>query len=670
MAINVLPPRVYNRISAGEVVEKPASVVKELVENSLDAGASQITVEIEGGGIKKISVSDNGCGISKKDLPLAFLPHATSKINNIDDLDNISTLGFRGEALASIASVSMVKLTTKTKDSEFGYKIEANGGEISNITELARVDGTSVSVENLFYNTPARAKFLRKPKSEESDITHLMEKFMLSKPEVEFCYVVDGKEIYRSASCGLDEVIYLIYGRDVYDNLLKLDHKDDGIQVSGYVVSPKLSKPNRTYQSLFVNGRYVENYMVSACVQNVYSSMLMKGRFPIYVIKLDIPFDRVDVNVHPNKKEVKFDNSSKIFGIINRAVEKALVGANLIAEFFEREEKMWSGVINKDKLDPLQEENNLARTGFDAYQKTNLDKMFEAQGAKQIKVDDELLSQKFLTQADYKKKGIDVINMPDFNSVKSEDKKKKNRPGGNIFFDSSGEGILYEVELAVKEKMKQEEPSKKNEQNLQKNTQNFVEDSFLKVRAEEIKIVGVVFKTYIITEFGDSLYVIDQHAMHERQNYEKLKAEIEKGNVAKQDLLIPFDIVTNSKERTILEERLQNLKKIGFEIEQNGNTFKVKSVPFVLSGMNLDKFIQEILQDDSLKDISASGLINEKLCQSACKHSIRAGDSISKDEILYLIDKIKESVPLCPHGRPIIVKITMKELEKMFKRTL
>ncbi len=655
MSINVLPPRIYNRISAGEVVERPASVVKELVENSLDAGATSVKVEIEGGGIKKIAVSDNGCGISKEDLPLAFLPHATSKIKDIEDLDSIATLGFRGEALSSIASVSMVKLFTKTPKSESGYKIEANGGEISSVSEVARIDGTSITVENLFFNTPARAKFLKKPKSEELEITHLMEKFMLSRPEIEFCYVVDGKEVYRSASCTLGEVMYLIYGREVYDNLLPLQYQDDGVSVSGYVVSPKLTKPNRTYQSLFVNGRYVENYMVSACVQSAFSSMLMKGRFPIYVIKLDLPYERVDVNVHPNKREVKFENSSNIFGIINRAVEKALVDANLIAEFEEREAKMWEGFsIQKD---------NLLKTGFDSYQKSNQDLMSQSEGASyQVKIDTEEMKEKLSSPLQYQKKGIDIINMPDFSSVKSDKSKKKNRPGGNIFFDHSGEGILHEVEVAVKNDMKSSQKS------LQK--EEFVEEKFLQVSADEIKIVGVVFKTYIITEFGDSLYVIDQHAMHERQNYEKLKAQVEKGNVAKQDLLVPFEIVTNSKEQTILETRLNNLRKIGFEIEQNGKSFKVKSVPYVLSGLRLDKFMQEILEDETLKSLSASGLVNEKLCQSACKHSIRAGDSISKEEILYLIDKIKENVPLCPHGRPIIVKITKKELEKMFKRTL
>ena len=282
MAINVLSPQIYNRISAGEVVERPVSVVKELVENSIDAKATKLKIEIEGGGIKKICVSDNGCGISKEDLPLAFLPHATSKISNLDDLDSISSLGFRGEALASISSVSMVCLSTKTKDSETGFQINANGGEISKISEVARLDGTTLTVSNLFYNTPARAKFLKRPKMEESEITHFVEKILFAHPQIELEYIVDGKTIFNHNGSNLADTIYLVYGQDVYDRLLPLEYEEDGVKVAGYVVSPKISRPNRTYQSLFVNGRYVENYMVSACVQGAFESFLMKGRFPIY----------------------------------------------------------------------------------------------------------------------------------------------------------------------------------------------------------------------------------------------------------------------------------------------------------------------------------------------------------------------------------------------------
>lgn len=659
MAINVLSPRIYNRISAGEVVEKPASVVKEMVENSLDAGATKIKVEIVEGGIKKISVSDNGCGIEKEDLPLAFLPHATSKISDLEDLDSIGTLGFRGEALASISSVSMVSLSTKTKGQATGFKIDSNGGEISKVSEVARLEGTTIVMQNLFFNTPARAKFLRKPKSEEAEITHLIEKLMMGRPDVDFEYVVDGKEVYNHNSGTLEEVMYLIYGRDVHDNLLKLDYCEDAIHVGGFVVSPKISRPNRTYQSLFVNGRYVENYMVSACVQGAYEPLLMKGRFPVYVIKVTMPYESVDVNVHPNKREVKFQNSQKVFGIIRRAVERALVSTNLIAEFefTNKDEKEWSKFH-------ISNENNLGMTGFEAQPKTDIDKLTIGEGKSyNVSVDDGA-DEKIVSPKEYQKRGIEIINMPQFSTIKSDSQdKNKNRPGGRIFFDQTGDSFLREVELSVK----RDEEKKKQEE---KPVTQFVEEKFLKNRAEEIKIVGVVFKTYIITEFEDSVYVVDQHAMHERQLYDKLKAEVDGHNVAKQPLLIPYEFKMLAKDRDFFEDKLADLRKIGFEIIESGDNFSVSCVPFVLSGIKLDKFIEEVLSDESLRERKASELINEKLCQTACKHAIRAGDSVSNDEILYLIDKMKEGVALCPHGRPIIVKITRKELEKMFKRTL
>ncbi len=560
MAINVLSPKIYNRIAAGEVVDKPASVVKELVENSIDAGATKIKIEIVEGGTKKISISDNGCGISKDDLPLAFLPHATSKISNLDDLDGIETLGFRGEALASIASVSMVSLSTKTKESETGFKIEANGGEISKVEEVARVDGTTLVCQNLFYNTPARAKFLRKPKAEEGDITHLIEKFMLAHPEIDFQYFVDGKSVYSHQGGSLEEVIYLIYGKEVFDKLLQLEHEEDGIKIGGFIVSPKLSRPNRTYQSLFVNGRYVENYMISACVSGAFEHFLMKGRFPIYVIKLDVPFDRVDVNVHPNKKEVKFDNSSRIFGILRRAVEKALVGANLIADFqfTKEEEKEWN------KFD-ISHDKEPARTSFDAQSQTNFEKLTESEGASfRSVVDDESLKEKIVSPKEYQKKDIDIINMPEFSTVKG-DKREKNRFGGNIFFDQSGDSLLHEVEISVKNDIHGETKHEKKVEN----------ETFLTSNIDAIKIVGVIFKTYILTEFEDAVYVIDQHAMHERQNYERLKAQIEKNNVAKQDLLIPYKVELVAKDKQLFREKLANLTQIGFEITDCDTYFEI-----------------------------------------------------------------------------------------------
>ena len=656
MKINQLSPKIYNRIAAGEVVERPASVVKELVENSIDAGATRIKVEIFEGGIKKIVVADNGSGIDKDDLPLAFMPHATSKIADVDDLDSIATLGFRGEALASIAAVSMVKLSTRTENSESGYMIEANGGEISKISEVARTNGTTITVSNLFYNTPVRAKFLKKSKAEEGEVTHLVEKFMLAHPEIHFEYFVDDKNVYDSTSDKLEDVIYLIYGRDVYDNLLSVNLTDNDIKVSGFVASPKLSRPNRTYQTLFVNGRFVENYMVSACVQGAFEPFLMKGRFPIYVLNLQMPYDKVDVNVHPNKREVKFQDNSKVFGVLRRAVERALVSTNLIAdfEFTKDEEKEFSKFsIGGDE--------DLRRTGFSAVQKTNIEPLSSNEGASyQTKVDLISEDEKLKYPNDMKKKGIEIINMPQFSDIKS-DERLRNKPGGNIFFDHSGDRLLSEVNLSNENLSKSDIKIKKEEK----------KETFLQANVtDEIKIVGVIFKTYIITEYQDSVYIVDQHAMHERQLYDKLKKQIDTNSISKQDLLVPYTFTLKSLDAEKFGDKLSNLEQIGFEVSRKVDTFEVKSVPYLLSNLSLSKFVEEVLQDDTINERKASSYINEKLCQTACKHAIRAGDSASKDEIAYLLEEMKKGVLLCPHGRPIIVKITRKDFEKMFKRVL
>ena len=656
MKINQLSPKIYNRIAAGEVVERPASVVKELVENSIDAGATRIKVEIFEGGIKKIVVADNGSGIDKDDLPLAFMPHATSKIADVDDLDSIATLGFRGEALASIAAVSMVKLSTRTENSESGYMIEANGGEISKISEVARTNGTTITVSNLFYNTPVRAKFLKKPKAEEGEVTHLVEKFMLAHPEIHFEYFVDDKNVYDSTSDKLEDVIYLIYGRDVYDNLLSVNLTDNDIKVSGFVASPKLSRPNRTYQTLFVNGRFVENYMVSACVQGAFEPFLMKGRFPIYVLNLQMPYDKVDVNVHPNKREVKFQDNSKVFGVIRRAVERALVSTNLIADFeFTKDE------VKEFSKFSIGGDEDLRRTGFSAVQKTNIEPLSSNEGASyQTKVDLISEDEKLKYPNDMKKKGIEIINMPQFSDIKS-DERLRNKPGGNIFFDHSGDRLLSEVNLSNENLSKNDIKIKKEEK----------KETFLQANVtDEIKIVGVIFKTYIITEYQDSVYIVDQHAMHERQLYDKLKKQIDTNSISKQDLLVPYTFTLKSLDAEKFGDKLSNLEQIGFEVSRKGDTFEVKSVPYLLSNLSLSKFVEEVLQDDTINERKASSYINEKLCQTACKHAIRAGDSVSKDEIAYLLEEMKKGVLLCPHGRPIIVKITRKDFEKMFKRVL
>ena len=630
MKINVLDARVYNRISAGEVVERPASIVKELVENSIDAGAKNIRIEIEEGGIKNITVSDDGCGIEKDDLSIAFLPHATSKIKDIDDLDNISSLGFRGEALASISSVCQVKMSSKTANSEIGYLIKVSGGEFEKVTEIARNNGTTISCDNLFFNTPVRAKFLRKPKTEEGEVSFIVEKFMLSHSEISFQYFVDGKQVYNTTSCSMQDIIYTIYGKEIYDNLVKVDYEEDGFKLEGFVTKPKVSKSNRTYQTLFVNGRFIENYLISNAVSSVYESFLMKGRFPVYVLSLSLPTDCVDVNVHPSKREVKFDSPNKIYSLIRKGIENALLSTNQIQSFLSTESE--SEEVKLPNLETFVETfapiNAYEGRSFDEKNFNSSSEICEA------KIESDVLGE---TEKENK---VDLLKQFDNISLKNRYSFEDN----SLSFGQSG---------AISSSPKVSEI-------------NFLKSSV----KDEMKILGTIFKTYIVIELGDAIYFIDQHAAHERLLYDRLVKSVDENNVARQSLLVPYDFELGIKESQIIETLMPSLSRIGFEISGNGKNYQINSVPMLLSAINLGDFVDEVVKESGSLDRKASDYIHGKLCQSACKHAIKAGDGIDKDECAYIIEEVRKGVMLCPHGRPITLVITKYEFEKMFKRVL
>lgn len=622
MKINVLDAKVYNRISAGEVVERPASIVKELVENSIDAGAKNIKIEITDGGIKNITVSDDGCGIEKYDLVTAFLPHATSKIKDVEDLDKIASLGFRGEALASISSVCQVKLSSKTPDSEVGYMLKVSGGNFEKVIQVARANGTTLSCDNIFFNTPVRAKFLKRPKIEEGEVTNIVEKFMLSHSEISFQYFVDGKQIYNTHASTLEDIIFTIYGKEIYDNLVKVDYQEDGFKISGFVTKPKVSKNNRTYQTLFVNGRFVENYLISSAVQSVFESFLMKGRFPFYVLSLSLPLDNVDVNVHPSKREVKFDNSNKIFGLFRRGIEKALLSVDQIQSFLSSGEDEEETFVSQEKIfnfTPIQSGEG---------------KSFSQNATEKFEEVDVLSDEK-------------VVAPPKIDFAKELEKVtlKNNSFEENISLKFSQTGAISQPKVE--------------------------EDKFLKASVkDEMKILGTIFKTYIVIELDDAIYFIDQHAAHERLLYDRLVKSVDEHNVLKQDLLWPYEFNVGAAEIQRVDALVEDLAKIGFDIAKIGDKYAVKAVPLLLSNINLENFVGEILKDGIGWDRKASDYIHSKLCQSACKHAIKGGDEIDKDECAYIIEQVRKGVMLCPHGRPITLIITKHEFEKMFKRVL
>jgi len=646
--INLLEANVFNKIAAGEVVEKPASIIKEFVENSLDAGATEILIEIENGGIDKIKVVDNGVGIHPDDVKSAFLPHATSKIKTVNDLSNIATLGFRGEALASIASVSCCNLKTKQKDFETGKEIVLEGGIVKSFEDTVLNNGTIIEVTNLFYNIPARKKFLRKPKTEENDITNLVIRYILSNPTIKFNYIVNGEQVYKTNGTNLEDAIYLIYKKNTLENLIKVEYEIDNIKINGYISKPTFTKSNRSYQTLIINGRYVVNNLISTCVQNAYQNFLMKKEFPFYVLNLELPFDSLDVNVHPNKLDVKFENTQKIYGYFYSCISKALLNFKDIKQFDDT-------VLNKnntffeDKFKTIEKPSFLGKSFID-------EEKFEinTQKTSSNKKDTQILNE---TKDDILK---------EYSSLSQTNENFSENP------------ILAKVlEKRLEENKKDIEEVNiisKHEDNTQVLNQKITTKTqvFESLENKNFKILGTVFETYILLEIDNSLFVLDQHACHERLNYDKLLKQMEEKSLSLQPLLIPYILDTNTLETEFILNNLENINELGFSISSFGNNcFKISTVPSVLYDINLADFFKEILSDlNSLKKITTIDLLKEKLSQKACKASIRAGDKLTHEDIELLLRKMQENnmTLSCPHGRPAIIEITKNEIEKSFKR--
>lgn len=596
--INLLSPMIFNRIAAGEVVEKPCSVVKELVENSIDSGASDISVCIERGGLGKIEVTDNGSGIEFDDLKNALLAHATSKISKLEDLDNIGTLGFRGEALSSIASVSEIEIISKTPDCEFGGKIKCLFGHMEELTQIASIDGTRISVKNLFHNVPARLKFVRKDKTEENDITNFMARLILANPHISFSYTADGKQIYKHKASDLKTAICDIYGEEIEKDLIEVNQTRGNMTLHGYISRPEIAKANRTYQTLIINGRYVINYMISSAISNVYEDYLMKGKFPLYVLCLDLPVDEVDVNVHPNKLEVKFENSGLIFSLFSDACFHALHETN----------------FTTTPVSPVEE------AATDNYIK------FSAPTVERV-----------------------TLGVNEGVSFQNEEK-----PDENITFNSKtsllSEIILKQVQGEDKSLYKQ--------------------DELFRVE-EPTRILCTLFDTYILLQKGDDIYLVDQHAAHERLNYDKLKQRLETMTNISQSLVLPVIINVNNQEDNFLQENQKVFEQIGFKIEEYGKCcYRVFEIPFVLAGKDINEYFQDVFKNLNTFVNKPLDFIKDDLCQKACKSSVKAGNKLSNEEIKILIDSLatNKSTLLCPHGRPIIVKLTRTDIEKWFKR--
>lgn len=650
--INILTKDIYNKIAAGEVVEKPASVVKELVENSIDAGATNISIDILGGGIDKIKVTDNGCGIEYDDFDKVFLAHATSKIKTIDDLGQIGTLGFRGEALSSISSVSNVTLASKVEDASEGYQVHISGGDMGEITPIGATTGTYILVEDLFFNIPARKKFLRKPKLEENEITNYISRLILANPNISFKYTADNKIVYQSFGTGLYDAIYAIYGKSIVDNIFEVEFEKGDFRFNGYLGKPTYSKPNRTYQTLIINGRYVINQTISTSIYKAYENFIMKGNFPFYVLNLNIPLDKVDVNVHPNKLEVKFEDSNSIFGFVYSEVAEILYSINntkkisndIIEDDIDKSQLI---EISKDEGSQFFETRGDLDNNNKEIREVNIASNIEYEANKQDQELKELKSTVENIQPD--------SNILPFVSSSLNFKIEQNK---NLMNDSSKPSVI-EDELY----------QSNNHVNNSNGYKNLNQESFVQ---NDFKIVGTIFNTYILVEQNEKLLLIDQHAGHERLMYDKFCQELDSKEIAIQPLMIPYILETNYSESSFINNNIETIREIGFEIEEFGtNSYKISTAPLLFDNVNIEDVFAEILSDiDNKLIFSRNSTIKEYIAKKSCKSAVKGNTRLTDIEVSTLIHKLSNSstVLLCPHGRPIIVEVDKKDIEKWFKR--
>ncbi len=640
--INILTKNVYNRIAAGEVVDRPYSAVKELIENSLDAKATEIEIYVERGGKQLIKVVDNGTGIERDDLRAAFLPHATSKISAAEDLDNILTLGFRGEALASISAISKVELKSVTEGNS-AYKISCEDGKIGEITPAALEKGTEITVRDLFYNTPVRAKFMKTDKKEEADITAFVTRYILGNPEVSFKYYTDGKLFLQSFGGGLGEAMAQVYGAKILSECFMIDASRNGVQLYGFIGNQNFFKPTKTYQSIFLNGRYIVNNTISTAVTQAYASYMMKRQFPFYVLFVNVPHDIVDVNVHPSKADVRFVDNKFIFGNVYSVISSVLDGTASAAEF------VVGGVPDV--------KSSLGGVGNNTFSN---DKEGEPEDNK---TDNDIIHK--LIEKYKPEMKVDTSNRYTVKTVGDEIVVTNNENG-------TGFDILKDLPL--------ENLIPKHIDNVLKVTDDTMSPSFdaayINGKQQFIdystcKYKGNLFNTYLLYEYNERVYMIDQHAAHERLIYDNLMKRLAERKIVKQPLLVPYIFETNPQEERILEEKLYVLHSMGLGIEPFGlGSFKIDEVPVDLQDINVKEFIGEILADiEGLKNAGLEDVLKDKIATVACKHAVKGGMQLTDGEIDALFKMIDGNMGLkCPHGRPVCVVLTKREIEKMFKR--
>ncbi len=655
--INILSPHVADLIAAGEVVERPASVIKELMENSLDAKARNITVEIKGRGSSFIRVSDDGVGMAPEDAGIAFLRHATSKLRDAEGLAAIGTMGFRGEALAAISSVSRIELTTRRRGDSEGTRLTLEAGDIQDMYSFGCPEGTTIIVRDLFYNTPARLKFLKTDRSENSACALTALRVALGHPEVSVRFIRDGEEEFFSPGDGrADSCVYTLLGRDIASTLLKCENEEEGISVSGYTSSPSAGRGNRSMQYFFCNGRYIKSQLLQTAVEQAYKNTLLTGRYPACVIYLKMDLSEVDVNVHPAKTEVKFSYEKRVFDAVYRAVGLALTGESVTAkpEISQSTRNVTTPRENFYRNISAKEfrENGYAVSNSKPSSLSGTERPYttSAQGLSRENI-----------SADYTK----ITNSAPQNNAENTSYTRPNE-GRNTTYSASPLEANPPVrqsdgtEIYEKTAEKSENPSVCDVENSVENVEN--------VRIAQHKILGEAFRTYIIVELDDTLTLIDKHAAHERIIFDRLKAQDRE--IAAQALLIPATVKLSGEDAELIEQNGSLLYELGFEIEPFGeDSFVIRAVPADMDSPDAAAAIEEICEKLRRGKLDAKSARDEILHTVACKAAIKAGWDTQPLEREKLVEEVLSGrVKYCPHGRPVAVTMTKTELDKMFKR--
>ena len=684
--IVLLDELTINKIAAGEVIERPASVVKELVENSIDAGATNITVEIQNGGISKIRIIDNGSGMNKDDLEFAFERHATSKIRKADDLENVKSMGFRGEALASIAAIAHVELTTKTEDDETGHKIVVEGGKVLEMEDSASQKGTTITVSNLFFNTPVRYKFLKRDFTEAGYIEDAVTRIALANPNIAIKLINGNKTIIQTNGNGdLKTVIYNIYGKEIAEGLLEVNYEYEGIKVTGAIGKPEIARSNRSYQMFFVNKRYIKDKTLSAGVEQAFKGLIPIGKYGVVILNIEIEPNKIDVNVHPTKLEIRFQEEQKVFKAIYHSVKETLLKGDLIKEP-EKEEKIEQQTIDAKMGTPEIEGSKQEKVESVLEQKEEVKKpSFMGLFKKKEKDSDEFIE-------NYSTNTLEEIfaqkNVGQTQEIKIPTEEQKEKMDNIIEKQKELENPIVEEprsknfdEMYVKTfgKLPETQIAEQNSNKIDNKTLKQVENISVFEEKESYnnipnyKFIGALFSTYIVIEIKDEVYIIDQHAAHERVMYEKVKKNFY-SNMKKdsQIMLLPDIIELSHKEKSIVKENTELFKKAGFIIEEFGdNTIRLIGVPSLCMDLDTKELFLEILDEIDTVAITAKQEKEDKFISTiACKAAVKANMKLTKEEVDTLMRQllVLPNPFTCPHGRPTAIKMTRYDIERKFNR--